>query len=110
MPYYESMFGGGTNKCEKIADTNGNTSEQYSVDISQYDFIILTLGSSTAAYGAITIPTSIKDLKYAFNCYAYNVSGQIVARGDVNFSTKTITTSAAAYNAMLFGIKKINSI
>lgn len=110
MAFYESMFGGGTNKCELIADTNGSTSANYNIDLAQYDEVVLTLGSSTAAYGAITIPTSIKDLKYTFNCYAYNVSGQIVARGDVNFSTKTITTSAAAYNAMLFGIKKINSI
>lgn len=103
--------GGITSTTTLIANTGSSLSTTFLVsELDKYDFVTLTSGSGTAAYGSGMLPTSIKNNKYNLYTDCWHQSTHAwIARASANLSTGTLSTSSTDYPAMLYGTKLKNS-
>lgn len=100
----ESIIKNGNYTYELIATTGSGTSVTYQTDESKYRFLYMTMGAGTGAYASGILPVCMKNEKTNIQLFVFGVSGQYVARGNVNLNSKTLTTTDASYPAMLYGI------
>lgn len=91
---------------DEIINTGSITSVTYTGNLDKYDFIYATMGAGTGVYASEIIPTSVIGSKNGLQLLVFGVSGQYTARGNVNFSTKTVTTTNASYPVYVYGIRK----
>lgn len=91
---------------DEIINTGSSTSITYTDSLDKYDFIYVTMGAGTGVYASEIIPTSVIGLKNGLQIFVFGASGQYTARGNITFSTKTITTTNASYPVYMYGIRK----
>ena len=89
-----------------IINTGSSTSVTYTGSLDKYDFIYASMGAGTGSYASGIIPTSVIGSKNGLQLFVFGASGQFTARGNINFSTKTVTTTDVSYPVYMYGIRK----
>ena len=91
---------------DEIINTGSSTSVTYTDNLDKYEFIYATMGSGTGVYASEIMPTSVIGLKNGLQITVFGASGQYKARGNIIFSTKTVTTTDTSYPVFMYGIRK----